>query len=145
MARQQKVGTLRQLLAARGAMRFQAEAGLANAQHQVRDAEAERTIAEDTLTHAESEWQACLATQIYPPEWLQALGARVVDRDRLASEARGHVREAEQVRGRCETALRLADASEQVAARAHSRARSAETRRRDERRMVDRPARKRIP
>ena len=141
MARQQKTGTLRQLLAVRSAMRLKAEAGLANAHQQVRDAECRRTAAVGALEQAEIEWQTGVETRVYPPEWLCALGTRVVDRDLLALEARDRAQEAEQMRERCETALRFADASEQVAARAHIHARSAEARRRDERRMVDRPAR----
>ena len=140
MARQQNVGTLRQLLAVRGALRLKAEADLTRAQQHARDAESELITASNALTQAEAEWHAGIATRVYPPDWLRALGARVVDRDRFAASARAQVEEAEQVRGACEAALRFADASEQVADRAHIRARSAEARRREERRIVDRPA-----
>lgn len=140
MARRHDAGTLRQLLAVRGAMRIKAEAGLTSAQRDVRDTALERRTAEDALMQAEADWRTGVATRVYPPDWLRALGARVVDRDRLVVEARGLAQKAEQALGRSEAALRHADASEQVAAGALARARSAEARRREERRLIDRPA-----
>lgn len=140
MARPGDPKVLGKVLTVQVVARAQAEVRLSAADAQAREVEAAREQARAALAKAVEDWHGGLGSPAFSPEWLGTMAARVVDRDRLDAEAQSLLDAATADRGRREHAFRVADASKSLAARAHVRARTAAARRREERRLIDRPS-----
>lgn len=141
MANPRDVKKLRQLLEVRGVIRLQAEFRVGLAGERLRSFQSARETADGALVQAEADWRAGVVTSAFRPEWLGNLGARVVDRDRQLTDAQTQLDAASEDHRNHEAAQRLADASERVARDVLSRARNAAAKRREERRIADRPSR----